>query len=74
MLDTPVRCRPRGADSNMARIWVASTEFPPEHHELAVVGEKIQASVDVVGVECQRVAGQQVADRTVVIAAILSHW
>jgi len=48
---------------------LVSSEFPAEHYELAVVGEKLEASVDVVGVEGQRIAGQQVADR-----AVIGHW
>jgi hypothetical protein len=38
--------------------------------ELAIVGEKFKAPVDVAGVESQRVASQQVADRTVLITWI----
>src|SRR5208282_3278013 len=38
------------------------------------VGEKLEASIDVVGVEGQRVTRQQVADRTVIIGATVGHW
>jgi len=48
---------------------ITPVEFPPEHHELSVIGEKVHASVDVIGVKRQRVTGQQITNR-----AVVGHW
>jgi hypothetical protein len=46
---------------------IPAAEYSTEYGKLAVVGEKFQAGVDVINVEREGAARQQVTDRTVVI-------